>query len=207
MRRVCCTNFTSHQESFVFRLEWDSKASISGGRRSACSEAFRRDRRGEPGGNGEDGEASLRTRRTSQTLPVLIPKTSALMQVYVLSEERLAGCVGDCKLTGIGLAAHPQPCPDKSGTAVATGAKQSLSTSCRNTCSNSSLCSVILIRVASRSCACWLSSNLQKRKYLQPLSCWSIRVVLLEIMPPKFPVHPFQTEALTTTVVREVKSM
>ena len=132
----------------MFRLEWDSKASISGGRRSACSEAFRRDRRGEPGGNGEDGEASLRTRRTSQTLPVLIPKTSALMQVYVLSEERLAGCVGDCKLTGIGLAAHPQPCPDKSGTAVATGAKQSLSTSCRNTCSNSSLCSVILIRVA-----------------------------------------------------------
>lgn len=26
-------------------------------------------------------------------------------------------------------------------------------------------------------------------------------------MPPKFPVHPFQTEALTTTVVREVKNI
>lgn len=33
------------------------------------------------------------------------------------------------------------------------------------------------------------------------------RVRHIAAMPPKFPVHTLQTEALTTTVVREVKSM
>jgi hypothetical protein len=33
------------------------------------------------------------------------------------------------------------------------------------------------------------------------------RVKYIAAMPPKFPVHTLQTEALTTTVVREVKSM
>ena len=34
-----------------------------------------------------------------------------------------------------------------------------------------------------------------------------LRLRHIAAMPPKFPVHTLQTEALTTTVVREVKSM
>lgn len=108
--------------------------------------------------------------------------------------------------------AHSPPCPAKSDTDVAPVVEQVFSIA-----QLAALLAVVHlfkfpVRVAS--CQqrlfvpvnCLSSSRAQKRKreqhLLQSELCCHRR-----IMPPKFPVHPFQTEALTTTVVREVKSM